>query len=146
MCGYGCRCVYKRTRNLYTDIWTLDSRIEGNLYSLFYAFLPFSNSLQGHYYFFKTEEKYGGYFFLKRNKSKMWCNLSPRPGQKLISVPSPTSDHLPLFELLCWQGAHGSGCAGLAWSKEAGESDLEVILMWFSPAHRAGKQSRVLGQ
>ena len=76
----------------------------------------------------------------------MWCNLSPRPGQKLISVPSPTSDHLPLFELLCWQGAHGSGCAGLAWSKEGGKSDLEVILMWSSPAHRAGKQSRVLGQ
>ena len=63
MCGYGCRCVYKWTRNLYTDTWTLDSRTEGNLYSLFYAFLPFSNSVQGHYYFFKTEEKYGGYFF-----------------------------------------------------------------------------------
>ena len=76
----------------------------------------------------------------------MLYNLSPRPGQKLISVPSPTSDCLPLFELLCWQGAHGSGCAGLAWSKEGGKSDLEVILMWSSPAHRRREQSRVLGQ
>ena len=76
----------------------------------------------------------------------MWCNLSPRPGQKLISVPSPTSGHLPLFELaFIWQGALGSGCVGLAWSKEGGKSDLEVILMWSSPAHRAGNSQECWG-
>lgn len=63
-----------------------------------------------------------------------------------MSVPSPTSNHLLLFELLCLTRSSWVCCSGLAPSKEGGKGDLGVLFMCYSLLHRAQTQFRDLGQ
>lgn len=141
MCVRVCGCVYKRTRCL-CNMWTLHDCKP--LILFLYVFLHLSNSLQGHYGFFKPEDSTVDKVKKKKIQDGMSCSPPPKAGIYFCTIF--TSNHLPLLEQLCWQETHGSGCSGLVLSKEERKGDFGVILMWCSPAHRVETQWRDSGQ
>lgn len=131
MCVHVCGCVYKRTRSLYNNMWTTHGRIASNLlqatYPFFFnVFLHLSDPLQGYYGF--SNQRRVQWINLKRKKIQDGMSCSPSPKADIYFYTIPTSNHLPLFERLCWQEAHGSGCSGWFCLRKKGNVTLGLYL------------------
>ena len=124
---------------------TTHGRIASNLSFFFNVFLHLSDPLQEYYGF--SNQRRVQWINLKRKKIQDGMSYSPSPKADIYFYTIPTSNHLPLFERLCWQEAHGSGCSGLVLRKK-GKVTLGLYLCGAAQltAHSSeGIQSRSSG-